>query len=220
MTDFPRTVGVMGGMGPDATIHFMQRVLDGVRADDDSDHIPLLVDNNTQVPSRIKKLIEGTGADPAPVLVRMAKRLEAAGAEALVMPCNTAHHYTSLIREAVSIPFISMVEETCAVLAARYPGSRVGVLASPAVAITKVYDEPLARHGLDVVAPRDQEALLLAIRALKRSPRDTSAIEPPPTWQNAAPRWRWSAAVNSRSSRERSKRRSRSSTASTSWSRR
>lgn len=177
MTRFPRTVGVIGGMGPDATIHLMRRVLDSVQAADDSDHVPLLVDSNTQVPSRIKALIERDGADPAPVLARMAQRLEAAGAEALVMPCNTAHHYAARICESVSIPFISMVEETCDAIAARYPGAKVGVLASPAVTMTGVYNAPLARRGLEAVAPRDEDALLAAIRALKRSARDVGAID-------------------------------------------
>ena len=63
-----RRVGILGGMGPQATILLMQKVLDTVPAADDADHIPLLVDQNPQVPSRIRRLIEGTGDDPAPVL--------------------------------------------------------------------------------------------------------------------------------------------------------
>lgn len=56
-----RRIGVLGGMGPEATIFFMQQVVDAVQARDDADHIPLLVDNNSQVPSRIKAILEGTG---------------------------------------------------------------------------------------------------------------------------------------------------------------
>ncbi len=88
----PRTVGILGGMGPEATVLLMQKVIAAVPARDDSDHVPLIVDQNSQVPSRIRRLIEGVGEDPAPVLAAMARRLEAAGAEALAMPCNTAHH--------------------------------------------------------------------------------------------------------------------------------
>mgnify|MGYP003676682578 CR=1 FL=1 len=61
-------VGVLGGMGPEATILLQQRVLGTVNAQDDADHLPLLIDMNPQVPSRIAHLIEGTGEDPAPVL--------------------------------------------------------------------------------------------------------------------------------------------------------
>ncbi len=129
-----RRVGILGGMGPQATILLMQKVLDAIPAVDDADHIPLLVDQNPQVPSRIRRLIEGTGEDPAPVLADMARRLVAGGAEALAMPCNTAHHYAPAIRSAVTVPFIDMVDLSvtkAAKLAG--PDGQVGILASPAV---------------------------------------------------------------------------------------
>ena len=87
-----RRIGILGGMGPEATVLLMSRIIARTPAADDRDHVPLFVDNNTQVPSRIAALIEGTGEDPGPVLADMARRLEANGAEALAMPCNTAHH--------------------------------------------------------------------------------------------------------------------------------
>ena len=128
-----RQVGILGGMGPEATLLLMQKVLDAVPATDDADHVPLLVDQNPQVPSRIKHLIDGSGEDPAPVLVRMAQDLERAGAEALAMPCNTAHHYAAAIQASVSIPFLDMIALSAA-HARRLAGvgGKVGVLASPA----------------------------------------------------------------------------------------
>ncbi|MEH6740448.1 MAG: aspartate/glutamate racemase family protein, partial [Sulfitobacter sp.] len=93
MTRGPRTIGVLGGMGPEATILLQRKVLDAVLARDDSDHIPLVIDMNPRVPSRIAHLLEGTGEDPGPILAAMAERLQNAGCAALAMPCNTAHHY-------------------------------------------------------------------------------------------------------------------------------
>ena len=104
-----RRVGILGGMGPEATILMQQRLLQAIPAQDDSDHIPLLIDMNPQAPSRIAHLIEGTGGDPAPVLAQMARRLETGGAEALAMPCNTAHSYAASITSAVEIPLLNMV---------------------------------------------------------------------------------------------------------------
>ncbi|MCA8933236.1 MAG: aspartate/glutamate racemase family protein [Rhodospirillaceae bacterium] len=161
-----RRVGVLGGMGPEATIHFMARVLALTPAEDDADHVPLVVDQNTQVPSRIKALIEGTGSDPTPALEDMARRLAAAGAEALAMPCNTAHHYAGPIAAATPLPFLDMVVLTAARLAGEERGT-VGVLASPAIKITGVYDHAFARLGLEAVYPADQQRLLAAIRAIK-----------------------------------------------------
>src|SRR5690625_6011140 len=83
-------VGIIGGMGPEATIELMQRIVSKTPAADDQDHIHMIVDNNPKVPSRIQALLEGTGDNPAPVLMAMARRLEQAGADFLVIPCNTA----------------------------------------------------------------------------------------------------------------------------------
>lgn len=164
----PRRVGILGGMGPEATILLQKKLLAAVRAGDDGGHIPLLIDMNPQVPSRIEHLIHGRGADPAPVLAAMARRLEGAGAEALAMPCNTAHHYAPAITGAVSVPFLNMVELS-ATRAAQVleAGGLVGVLASPAVRLTGLFDEALARRGLRALWPRDEEALLGAIRRIK-----------------------------------------------------
>lgn len=164
----PRRIGVLGGMGPQATVLFQQKLIDAVPATDDSGHVPLIVDMNTQVPSRIAHLIEGTGEDPGPVLAGMARGLEAAGAEALAMPCNTAHHYAPRIRAAVAIPLIDMV--ALSVAEARRmagPGGRVGVLASPAVQAAGIFDQAFAAEDLTPVYAPEERSLLGAIRAIK-----------------------------------------------------
>ncbi|MES2916757.1 MAG: amino acid racemase [Pseudomonadota bacterium] len=163
-----RRVGILGGMGPQATILLMQKIVDGVSAADDSDHIPLLVDQNPQVPSRIRRLIEGTGEDPGPVLVEMARRLVAGGAKALAMPCNTAHHYAPAIRAAVNVPFLDMIglSVTKAVGMAGQ-GGQVGIIASPAVARIGLFDAALAKLGVRALYPEDGAALLAAIRQIK-----------------------------------------------------
>lgn len=161
-----KTVGILGGMGPEATILLMQKLLAAVPARDDSDHIPLIVHQNPQVPSRIKALIEGTGEDPGPTLARMARDLYAAGAEALAMPCNTAHHYAPIVTAATPLPFLNMLNLTAASLAAQ-GARRVGMLASPATRLTRVFDAPFAVHGLTPVFLSDDSGLLALIRAVK-----------------------------------------------------
>ena len=167
MADFQR-IGILGGMGPQATILLMQKLLDAVQTDDDAGHIPLIVDQNPQVPSRIKRLIEGTGEDPAPVLAEMAQRLVAGGAMALAMPCNTAHHYAGAIRAAVTVPLLDMVDlsvDHAAGLAG--PSGKVGILASPAVRRVGLFDAALAKRGLTGVYATDEAAMLAAIRQIK-----------------------------------------------------
>ena len=165
-----RPIGVLGGMGPEATVLLQQRLIQAVPAQDDSDHIPLLIDMNPKVPSRIAHLIEGTGENPGPSLAAMAQRLEAAGAVALAMPCNTAHHYADAIVAAVDIPLLNMVH-----LALDHAeqalgrGGRVGMLASPAVHQTALFEKGLEERGLATVWPKDESLLLAAIRDIKRN---------------------------------------------------
>lgn len=164
----PRRVGILGGMGPEATILLMSRIVARTQAKDDQDHVPLIVDNNTQVPSRIRALIDGDGPDPGPTLVGMARGLEAAGAQALALPCNTAHYYAPLIKSAVKVPFIDMVEHTVETVSARPNGERrIGVLGSPAIQKVGLFDQAFASIGATMLYPDDQDALLAGIHAVK-----------------------------------------------------
>lgn len=170
-----RRIGVLGGMGPDATVHFMARVIAMTQALDDADHIPMLVDNNPQVPSRIAALIEKEGEDPGPTLAAMAKALESQQCEALVMPCNTAHNYSSQVAGAVSIPFLNMIDLAVEHIASSTEAKTVGILASPAIRLTGIYERGLRKAGIEPQYPDDDNVMLGAIRALKRDVRDRSA---------------------------------------------
>lgn len=166
----PRRIGVIGGMGPEATVLLMQRVIRAVPAIDDSDHIPMIVDNNPQVPSRIDALIHGTGTDPGPVIAAMARRLQDYGARALVMPCNTAHHYAPAIRAAVTVPFLDMVSLSASRAAdLSAPGGRIGILASPAVRNVGLFDAALTAVGRQACYPENADDMLAAIRDIKRN---------------------------------------------------
>jgi aspartate racemase len=168
-----RVVGIIGGMGPEATLDLMRRVLAKTPARDDQDHIHLIVESNPKIPSRIAHLIEGTGADPTPELIRIALNLQRAGAEALAIPCNTAHAYAHSIRRAVSIPLLDMVQLTVDQIARSRRVARVGLLASSAVLATELYARAFAGHGIAVVHPARQEEVMSQIKAVKSG--DTGA---------------------------------------------
>jgi aspartate racemase len=160
-----KVVGIIGGMGPEATVEFMRRVIAKTPAHDDRDHLRMLVDNNPKIPSRIAALIEGTGEDPSPVLCEMARGLEAQGADFLVVPCNTAHYYLGTIARNVRIPVLDMVGLSVQKLLADGANPRrIGMLASPAVRLVGLYDKVMERAGLSLIFPnRQHESELLAI---------------------------------------------------------
>ena len=169
MPESSLTVGVLGGMGPMATIDLLQRIIRLTPALDDVDHIRTLVDNNPKVPSRINYLINRQGENPAPVLASMAASLESMGADFLVMPCNTAHLYAQEIESAVRIRFLNMVELTVERVATQVRASKVGLLASTAVHQTKLYESIFASQGIATVVPDDalQSRLMKLIMAIK-----------------------------------------------------
>lgn len=171
--DAKKVVGVLGGMGPDATVDFMGKVVRLSAAEIDQDHVRMIVDHNPQVPDR-QQAINGDSAPVSAALAAMARRLEAAGADFLVMPCNTAHAFYDEARSAVSVPFINIVEETVAAIDAVAPEARtVGVLATDACRLAGVYQDAVGRSGRSVLLPDETEqaelmALIFRIKAGER----------------------------------------------------
>ena len=165
-----KPIGILGGMGPAATILLQKKLIEALpQAVDDTDHIPLLIDMNPQVPSRIAHLVKETGEDPTPVLTKMARRLEDSGAVALAMPCNTAHHYASAIKNAVSIPFLDMISLTARkVSQSTEDYQTIGILASPAVRKTRLFENAFGRLNRTTIWPIDDGAILTAIQLIKK----------------------------------------------------
>lgn len=162
-------VGVLGGMGPAATLDFCARLLATTPAQRDQDHLRVLVDNNPRLPDR-HAAIAGLGPSPGPALAEMARGLERSGAELLVMPCNTAHAFADDIRSAVAIPFIDLIEATSDAVEAIAPaGAPVGVLAADGCIQAGLYQRSLAARGLlaQVPEPAVQARLMAVIRAVK-----------------------------------------------------
>ena len=165
-----RKIGILGGMGVEATLELMKRVHATTAAEDDQDHIPMFVDMNPQVPSRIAHLIEKTGPDPGPVLAGMAIRLERAGAEVLAMPCNTAHLYASHIETSVGIALLNMPKLACSEVAQGMTrGAIVGILASPATNSTGLFERFLSEFGITPAYPENEADILASIRRIKKA---------------------------------------------------
>jgi aspartate racemase len=175
-----KVVGILGGMGPEATVDLMQRIINLTPADDDIDHVRCIVDNNPKVPSRIKAIIDGNGEDPGPCMADMAKRLESWGADFLAIPCNTAHYYYSAVTDAVQIPVINLLDLVVAHVKETRPSCRtIGVLASTAVLSTRLYEKRFEAVGITVVYPTEkfQNILLDVIKEVKAGNRSDEIIE-------------------------------------------
>jgi len=106
---FDGLVGVLGGMGPLATIDFMHKVMAATDAQRDQDHVPLIVASIPQVPDR-GTAFRGDGPSPLPAMIDIGTRLRDAGARMLVIPCNTAHLWFDALQAAVGLPMLHLVD--------------------------------------------------------------------------------------------------------------
>ncbi len=150
-------VGVIGGMGPDATVDFMSRVLRETPAKADQDHVRMVVEHNPRIPSR-QSAMRGDGENPGPVIAAMAVRLEAAGVDFLVMPCNAAHAWQSDIEAATDIPFVSIIDESVrSALNRSSDESAVGLMTTPGCITAGLYQQALMDAGRPVVIQTPEE---------------------------------------------------------------
>ena len=179
---FGKIVGIIGGMGPEATVDMMSRVIRATPATDDVDHIRMLVDNNPRIPSRIKAIIEGNGESPAPCLIEMAQNLVAWGADFLAIPCNTAHFYYDAVQSAVDVPVLNMIDLAVAAIISKKSSVRQpGLLASTGVLMTGLYKKRFEKKGLALITPDDpvQKKVMTAIRQIKTGhcgPREIETV--------------------------------------------
>lgn len=150
----PKVIGVIGGMGPAATADFFSKLIAATKASRDQDHLRILIDNNPRIPDR-HAAIAGRGPSPGPMLAASAAGLERAGAELIVMACNTAHAFENEIKAAIKAPFLSMIEAT--VGASLDAGAeRVGVLAADGCRDARLYQNAYAARGVDALLLSDE----------------------------------------------------------------
>jgi len=170
MTDnVQKIAGVMGGMGPDATVDFMSRVIALTASGNDQDHVHMIVDQDPGIPNRQRAIREGT-TDVTAALGAMAMRLETAGADFLVMVCNTAHVFLDDVYARTTIPFISIIDESVAAIdRIRAAAKQVGVMATDGCLDTGVYQDAIASSGRDALVPQgpEREQLMRLITAIK-----------------------------------------------------
>lgn len=165
-----KTIGIIGGMGPLATVDLYHRIVIRTKAIKDQDHIRVLIDSNTNIPDRTKAII-ADGVDPSIELIKSAKTLEAAGADFLIMPCNTAHFFIDKIKEKVNIPFINMVEETVKHTYNKYGSDIVvGIMATDGTIKSKIYEDYYNKMNIKTVVPdKTQEKIMKFIYEVIKS---------------------------------------------------
>jgi len=171
-----KVLGVLGGMGPEATVAFLAKVVKKTPARKDQDHIHIVMDMDPSVPDRTEAILSGRRDEVVEVLCRMARRLVELGAEVLAIPCNTAHAFLEDLRREVPVRVLDMVEE---VVRAVPEVGRVGLLATTGTVRSGLYRKAFFEVGMETLepSPSHQEALMGAVRAVKAG-RHEEALGP------------------------------------------
>lgn len=164
-------LGVLGGMGPLATVDFLRKLMEETPATRDADHVPVIVYSVPQIPDRPAAILAG-GASPLPAMLEGIRTLKAAGAVRIAIPCNTAHYwYDDLAREG-GVPIVHIADAACEALAALpRPIRQVGLIATRGTIAAGLFQQRLAARGFECLlnTENDQARLVLpAIEAVKR----------------------------------------------------
>ena len=163
MTHEHRTLGILGGMGPESTADLFLRIIRTTPAERDQDHLRILIDNNPQVPDRTDAILSGNTPPVTDVLTEMARGLERAGANVLAVPCNTAHYFLPKVRDAVGVPVLDMIDEVCEEVAAAAL-TPVGLLATTGTISAGLYGKRLEAKGVSLLVPeRERQDLAMAV---------------------------------------------------------
>jgi aspartate racemase len=154
-----KTIGVLGGMGPYATIDFLRLMLDLTGVAKESDHFGVVVDSNPKIPSRTRAYLFGD-ADPVPMMKASVRNLVLAGADFIVLPCNSAHYFLPRVLEGAPFPFVDMIESTSNVIV-QQGWTKIGVLAGEVTVGAGLYERFLEGRGITVVQVNSEEQKLV-----------------------------------------------------------
>ena len=151
-----KIIGILGGMGPEATIALFARIVKLTGAKKDQDHLRVLIDNNPKVPDRTRA-IQGNGPSPLPQLIRSGKTLEKAGADFIIIPCVTAHYYVERLQKKINIPILHIAEETVKYMEARLKGvRRVGLIATTGTVQAGIFQSFFSKIGKELILPTSE----------------------------------------------------------------
>ncbi|QHJ71705.1 aspartate/glutamate racemase family protein [Planococcus halotolerans] len=172
-----KTLGIVGGVGPLATMFIGEMIVRRTKAAKDQDHVNSIITNNTRIPDRTAFIMGRSQDDPVPVMVADMEKLSSIGAEIIIIPCNTAHTFYEELQQGAPVPVIHMIRETMN-RAAEQGAKKVGILATTGTVTSKVYQHAADEYGLEPVLPSQeiQEKVMSVIydniKAGKNADRD------------------------------------------------
>jgi aspartate racemase len=166
-----KTIGILGGMGPEATLYCFGKIIEASPAERDQDHLRVVMDSNPAVPDRTPAIL-GRGPSPIPMLVKGCEALERAGADFIIMPCVSAHFFQEELRKQIRLPLISIFDAVVENILEAHPGIKtIGLMGTSGTIQGGLFQKRLAAGGIEtVVCDDDQQAVVMsAIYDIKKA---------------------------------------------------
>jgi len=175
-----KVIGILGGMGPEATLNCFEKIIRNTPAQSDPDHLPVIIINNPRVPDRIRAILEN-GPSPLPALIEGCSSLKKAGADFVIIPCVTAHYFLNELQENVELPIISIVDAVIEHIHNHHPQlKKIGLLATSVTIKSRIFQNSLTASGIETVvcSEKVQQRVIAAIHDIKsnRTSRSREAI--------------------------------------------
>jgi len=171
-----KIIGILGGMGPEATADLYMRIIRATPVEKDQDHYRIIIDSNAKIPDRTPAIL-GSGPSPLPMMLETGRNLQRAGADFIIMPCNTAHHYHSQLQKGLEVPVLHMIRLSAEHTKKSHSGvDKAGLLATDGTLASRLYHESYGDQGIEIVAPAEetQRQVMDAIyRHIKRGDLET-----------------------------------------------
>ncbi len=156
MTQRNILLGVLGGLGPMSTVYFCELLNQRTAAERDCDHIDMLISSRASTPDRTAYILDQTQPDPLPAMLEEAHRLERAGVDLIVIPCNTAHYFYESLRKECRVPIVNIIEETVRHLD-RLGVKRFGLCATEGTVRSASYERVCAPLGMECILPTEAQ---------------------------------------------------------------
>ena len=174
-----KTIGILGGMGPEATLDCFARIIKNTPAQTDQQHLRVVIDSNPKVPDR-NEAIAGKGDSPVPMLVAGCLSLERAGADFIIIPCVLAHLFLEEIQEQINLPILLIYDTVSEIIANEHPQIKtVGLRGTTGTISGGLFQKRLAADGIKTVVPdkNHQSKVMAAIYDIKNSQLARSKAE-------------------------------------------
>ncbi len=149
-------LGILGGLGPMATVYFYELLTSHTDAVCDQDHIDIIINSHATTPDRTAFITGRSDEDPLAVMVDDIRRMKTYGADLVAIPCNTAHYFYDKLKASTDLPILNIMEETASCLAS-LGVRRAGILATDGTVYSGTYDRFLSAHGIDCIRPTQED---------------------------------------------------------------